>query len=172
MEHLVLDPAFDLIGGEKPGNHPVEAVMDEALSAGMAGYKDSVVEGAYEASERFIRGDAKTVGELLDRVKSAPVSTKEKKRIRDAVHAEMARALGPHRDMSLDESANVELTPNCRPGAELMLQCSVLFLDGVVKRYEHWKDVMAEGMEEVWRRFVLHAKNELRKVVRQGKVSP
>lgn len=168
MEHLVLDPAFDLIAGDKPGNHPVEAAMDEALSAGMAGYTDSVVEGAYEPSEKYLRGDAKTVGELLDYVKSAPISTKEKERIRNAAHAEMVRALGPYRDRSLDDDADLteKITPNCRPDAMWITQISVIFLDGVVKRYAHWKGVMAEGMEDVWRRFVLHAKNELRKAVK------
>lgn len=171
MEHLVLDPAFDLISGEKPGNHPVEASMDEALTAGMAGYTDKIAEGGYEPSEKFLRGDAVTVGEVLDRIKSAPVSTKEKKRIRDAAHADLVRAFGPYRDRSLDADADAKerLTPNSRPDAPWITQISVVFLDGVVKRYEHWKNVMAEGMEDVWRRFVLNAKNELRKAVKAQK---
>lgn len=169
MEHLVLDPAFDLISGDKPGNHPVEASMDEALSAGMGGYTDSIAEGGYEPSEKFLRGDASTVGEALDRIKSAPVSTKEKKRIRDAAYSDLERALGKYRDKPLDEDANVRVTQNCNPGAPWITQISVIFLDGVVKRYAHWKDVMAEGMEDVWRRFVLNAKNELRKAVKQAK---
>lgn len=171
MEHLVLDPAFDLISGDSPGNHPVEASMDEALSAGMGGYVDSIAEGGYEPSEAFLRGGAQTVGEVLDRIKSAPVSTKEKKRIRDAAHAELERALGAYRDRALDEDADLEkaVTPNCRKNAPWITQISVVFLDGVVKRYAHWKNVMAEGMEDVWRRFVLHAKNELRKAVKRAK---
>lgn len=168
MEHLVLDPAFDLISGEKPGNHPVEASMDEALTAGMAGYTDEIAEGGYEPSEKFLRGDAATVGETLDRIKSAPVSTREKKRIRDAAYSDLERALGKYRDRPLDEDADLEqaVTPNCRRNAPWITQISVIFLDGVVKRYAHWKDVMAEGMEDVWRRFVLNAKNELRKAVK------
>lgn len=169
MEHLVLDPAFDLIAGDKPGGHPVEASMDEALSAGMGGYVDELAEGGYEPSIPYLRGDsATTVGEVLDRIKSAPISTKEKKRIRDAAHAELVRTLGPYRDRSLDDDADAEerLSPNCHPGASWMMQITVVFLDGVVKRYAPWKDVLAEGMEDVWRRFVLNAKNELRKAVK------
>lgn len=172
MEHHVLDPAFDLISGDKPGNHPVEAAMDEAFAAGMQDYKTSITEAAYEPSEKFLRGDCKTVGEMVDYISNAPISKKEKEQIRNSVAWRMKKTFDKYRDKPLSEKANMKLSENCREGAPWVTQISAMFLDGVVGKYEHWKGILAEGMEDVWRKFVLHAKNELRKAVKTAPPKP
>ena len=167
MEHLLFDPAFDLINNN-PGHHPVESVMDEAFASGIAGDAE-VAEGAYQASkdflDKFLHGNTKTVGELLDYIKSSPISTKEKKRIRDAVYADIERTFGKYRGRLRAEEANIEI-PNCSNDASWSFKITAVFLDGTLKRYEPWKDLMTEEMEDTWRRFVLHARNEIRKVLK------
>ena len=166
MEHLVFDPNFDLIGG-KSGHHPVEGAMDEAFSAGIRNL-DKLVGGAYDASESNLIGDSKTVKEALDRISTAPISTEEKKRIRDAAVSETRRLFADYLDKSVDEQAELDkpLVSGCRKGAPWGIQITVFFLNSVLKRYDSWKDLMAKGQEDVWRRFVLNVRNEFRKAAK------
>lgn len=163
FEHLVFDPNFDLKSG-KSGHHPVEGAMDEAFTAGIRNM-DKLVDGAYDASESHLIGDSKTVKEALDRIAGAPISTKEKKRVRDAAVDEARRLFADYLEKPLNEDAELDqpLVKGCHKAAPWSIQLTVSFLNSVLKRYDSWKELMAEGQEVIWRRFVLNVRNEYRK---------
>lgn len=166
VEHKLLDPDFD-IGQEKSEvRHPVESAMEEAIAAAMEGYSDSIAEAAYHPSAEFVVGDASTVGEALDRIRSAPMSSDARKKLRDAALNDARRLLKGSEDMNFDDESGLDkpVSSMMDETAPLDMQVTAAFLDSVVRRYKDHSQNMPEESEAKMRRIALRVKLLLQRI--------
>jgi len=169
VDHLLFEPTFDLIGGVS-GRGEVESAMDEAFISAKDGYTDDVPEGVIDPSYPLLVGDSETIAEALSNIAHATMSTPEKKQIHRAVVHEMNKVFGPYKDNLLEEDANLDkpLAAACPQDAPWGTQFVIVFMTACVRRYSTLKNLMADGQEDVYRKFILNLKNELAKAVKSA----
>jgi hypothetical protein len=178
LEHLILDPDFDLDSGKSASHSGVESVMEEVLSWGFS--------GAVEDDGKFIVGDsapdylfpgAKTVAEALAAIAGATISSPERRKIRDsAVHrlkTVFKDVMGQSLKRRPSETGGQALRKRLEAVNAAFGLSSANSLGGalgqgftqlVESKYGDWKQVMTEEREDGWRKFNLHLKAEMRKL--------
>jgi len=173
LEHLILDPNFSLgNGGSSSKRSRVESLVEEALSFGFGGmmYDEEGMDIATSNAYSWLHlQDNMNVGDLIKMLAEAPISTAERKTIRDSVVHGLKNKFSDR--INDDLSSNIGQDSEkfeLRPGLEIYYAVLNSFVRGVANKYEDYKQILEEELEEKWRKFNLHLKNEIKKIAPQA----
>lgn len=168
LEHLIMDPDFDLDTGKSSSHSGVESVMEEVLGWGFSGDVDDdgkfiVADGAPD----YMYPGAKTVQEAVDAVAGAPVSSAARKAIRDSAVHRLKTLFKDVMGSALDDDAGevLEKAVGMHNSTSLKYALAHAFTQHVESEYDDWKAVMTEEREDGWRKFNLLLKKEMMKLV-------
>lgn len=167
LEHLIMDPDFDLKTGRSSSHSGVESVMEEVLSWGLADSADAdgkfiVADGAPD----YLYPGAKTVGEAVGAIASATISDPVRRKIRDSAVHRLRTVFKSVMGSPLEDGAD-EFAPlfGLREGHSLGGVLAHAFTQHVESKYDDWKDLITEEREEGWRKFNLLLRKEMMKLV-------
>jgi len=170
LEHLLLDPSFSLIEGKSKTLSFVDSYMDEAITwavqTGGGSKPDKEVLGTVSAvAGEYMYPGAESVSDAIGMIASEPIKSDSKKRIRKSAIHHLKTVFSDRLDASLDENVGEEFTKVYKMGSEypLWIAVSHAFLSYVYSKYGDHLEFTSNEVEEKWKRFTLHLKNELRK---------
>jgi len=167
IEHLVLDPNFDLrLQAHKskltdsPSHHGIESMMEEVMTQRLFRFilpDEADCHDAIDNSIWFSHNSRLENDKLLDMISSAPMSNSTLENIRDSAI---------YKTKQKYENGEINTSPD-RPGViEMNVQILIDFLMNALSKFDIWKEIISDEQEEKWRKFALNLRNEFKKLSR------